>query len=274
MAKALLHELGKSLSFGRLSLRAKVLWPMLLATSDDQGRGTAEPDAIKWYVCPNVPEITIDDVPSLMQEMQDQGMIHLYQCDRGCLTYQIVRWWEYQSLRWARPSKFSAPDGWSDRIRYSDRGDITIDNWDGPCGFSGPPPTENYTENYPDNQPNLTQPNSTERNVASATTPTPGNGKRQPTPAMKEWRRLYQDLFDRDDLAELLDVEGEVGSDATIRAIQWAYNHDPRITSMTAICTTARRCQADATGPPPTPVPKEPQILHTNLDATPAWMSG
>lgn len=42
MTKALLHELGKSLSFGRLSLKAKVLWPMLLSTSDDQGRGTAE----------------------------------------------------------------------------------------------------------------------------------------------------------------------------------------------------------------------------------------
>ena len=180
MTKALLHELGKSLSFGRLSLRAKVLWPMLLASSDDQGRGTAEPDAIKWYVCPNVPEIAIADVPGLLQEMVDQGMILIYECSRGPLAYQIIRWWEYQSLRWARPSKFPPPDGWVDRIRYSDRGNITEEHWDGSGGFQSDPTidkptvnrTENCIENSRDNQPNLTQLNLTkEKKGASAIPP-------------------------------------------------------------------------------------------------------
>jgi hypothetical protein len=122
MTKRLLHELGYSLSYGRLSLRAKVLWPMLLASSDDQGRGLAESDAVKWHVCPNVGEIGLEDVPALLQEMVDQGMVLLYSCEADCTLYQVVHWWTYQELQWARPSKYHAPDGWQDRVRYSDRG--------------------------------------------------------------------------------------------------------------------------------------------------------
>jgi len=179
MSKVLLHELGKSLSYGRLSLLAKVLWPMLLASTDDQGRGTAEPDAIKWYVCPNVPEITLDKVPDLLREMVDLGMIVVYETVRG-QAYQIFRWWEYQSLRWARPSKYPPPEGWTDRIRYSNRGQMFQKDWDQAGGFTTELrvelPTEDYTENstenptdfqpnptttQPNQQPNPTQPNPT-----------------------------------------------------------------------------------------------------------------
>ena len=160
MTKALLHELGKSLSFGRLSLKAKVLWPMLLASSDDQGRGLAEPDAVKWYVCPNVPEIVVDDVAGLLGEMCAQNMIVTYDTERG-LVYQVVRWWEFQQLRWARHSRYPAPPHWTDRIRYSNRGDLHTEQWDQDGGFC----TENCTENPRDFQPNLTQPNSTQPNL-------------------------------------------------------------------------------------------------------------
>jgi len=170
MSKRLLHELGHSLSFGRLSLKAKVLWPMLLASSDDQGRGLAESDAIKWYVCPNVPEITPDDVPDLLGEMVDQGMILVYECERGS-TYQAVRWWEYQQLQWARPSKYTPPEGWTDRIRYSDRGDYHQIGWDTTGGLSAedrPKPARKPARKQPppkvDAQPNPTQLNPIEPN--------------------------------------------------------------------------------------------------------------
>jgi hypothetical protein len=181
MTNALLHELGKSRSFGRLSLRAKVLWPMLLATSDDQGRGTAEPDAIKWYVCPNVSEIDIDDVPDLLSEMDKQGMVLLYECPDNGPAYQVVRWWEYQKHQWARPSKWTAPDGWTDRIRYSNRGDYHENvGWATTGGFDAEDLTlsktksgkhdpefylENEVENSVDFQPNLTEPNLTQPNL-------------------------------------------------------------------------------------------------------------
>ena len=136
MAKALLYELGRSASFGRLTLLGKVLWPMLLASSDEQGRGLAEPDVLKWSVCPNVPELTLDNIPDALTEMMAQGMIHLYENESHGKLYQVVRWWEYQQLQWAHPSRLIAPEGWIDRIRFTIRGEgVTVDNWDTPGGF-------------------------------------------------------------------------------------------------------------------------------------------
>jgi len=141
MSKALLYELGQSISFGRLSLKAKVIWPMLLAASDEQGRGIAEPDAIKWRVCPNVQEVAIEDVPELLSEMEQQGMVHLYRDGRDRPLYQVTRWWEFQQLAWAQPSRLDAPEEWVDRIRYQKKGEgLVKENWDCKGGFNGNTP--------------------------------------------------------------------------------------------------------------------------------------
>ena len=141
MGKALLYELGSSTSFAQLCLRGKVLWPMLLAASDDQGRGLAEDKTVKWKVCPNVVEITVEDVPGLLAEMEDEGMICLYRDGRGRLLYQIIRWWEYQCMQWAQPSKYAPPEGWTDRVRVNLRGTgYATENWDTTGGFSAQPP--------------------------------------------------------------------------------------------------------------------------------------
>ena len=195
MSKVLLHELGRSLSYGRLSLLAKVLWPMLLASTDDQGRGTAEPDAIKWYVCPNVPEITLDKVPDLLREMVDLGMIVVYETVRG-QAYQVFRWWEYQQLQWARPSKYPPPEGWTDRIRYSNRGDYYATGWETTGGFyaipreqptpkdDGTPPREpprTPDGDQVDDQLNSIKPNSDQSNPTEPN-PTSLNGAAAPAP--------------------------------------------------------------------------------------------
>jgi hypothetical protein len=192
MTKVLLHELGKSVSFGRLSLLGKVLWPMLLAASDDQGRGQAEADVLKWTVCPNVPELTVENIGGLLQEMADQEMVCLYQDGRGRPLYQIVRWWEYQSPQWAQPSRYEAPEGWADRVRANRRGSEYVEeNWGTGGGFNGndyanPPgdagesPPEDSAGNPPGNTPEptrLTQSNLTQSNIIehapSATPPDP-----------------------------------------------------------------------------------------------------
>lgn len=212
MSKALLHTLGQSISFGRLSLLGKVLWPMLLAASDDQGRGIAEVDVIKWHVCPNVNELTNENISDTLGEMVTQGMIHLYRDEQGQWLYQIIRWWEYQQMQWARVSKYQAPDNWTDRVRANLRGNEYVeDGWDCAGGFSETPqeppepsetpptevptlpPTEVPTEEpTPITQPNLTQPNLTKEDcAASAPKPPPPPPKpspkqsKQPTPAQE-----------------------------------------------------------------------------------------
>lgn len=141
--KALIYELGTSISFGRLSLLGKVVWPMLLIKADDQGRGLAEPDWIKWRVCPNVEELTIENIGAVLDEMASEriGLLHLYQDKRKRRLFQIVRWWEPElgsgsTRQWAAPSEFEPPDGWTDRVRANqskELGGYTESNW-GSCG--------------------------------------------------------------------------------------------------------------------------------------------
>jgi len=234
MSKVLLHELGKSLSYGRLSLLAKVLWPMLLASTDDQGRGTAEPDAIKWYVCPNVPEITLDKVLDLLREMVDLGMIVVYETDRG-QAYQVFRWWEYQQLQWARPSKYPPPEGWTDRIRYSNRGDYYATGWETTGGFyaipreqptpkdDGTPPREpprTPDGDQVDDQLNSIKPNSDQSNPTEPN-PTSLNGAAAPPPVDNS---PPEPLVD-DDASLLSDLIAAGMTDRGARAV--LEKHDP-----------------------------------------------
>jgi len=88
-----LHDMSRSLTYGRLSLKAKVLLLMLLATSDDWGRGSADPQVVKSRVCPNVPEISERDIPSLLSELEVQRFIWL--SHGPPLSYRVVNWLQY-----------------------------------------------------------------------------------------------------------------------------------------------------------------------------------
>jgi len=72
------------------------------------------------------------------------------------------------------------------------------------------------------------------------------------TPAMLMYLALYGKFQSADELADLLDTEGQVGSDKARAAIQWAHSkgiQDDR--RMVAICTAARNWKENyATGPP------------------------
>jgi hypothetical protein len=241
MTKALLHELGKSISFGRLSLKGKVLWPMLLASCDEQGRGIAEPDVIKWQVCPNVNEIDIEDVPSLLAEMQQQEMVYLYTDNRKRQLYQVVRWWEYRQHAWAHPSRYDAPEGWIDRVRYQAQGgDHIKENWDHPGGFVDieadtedelpselpsdlPSPEEGPQLNL--TKPNSTKPNSTKQNNAGK--PAVGDDSRSP-PGMTEGLREMLRLFGAKRFATVAQkealhaLEQEHGTDVFLEGVAWA----------------------------------------------------
>lgn len=132
-SKHMIHTLGGSKSFGHLSLKGKVLWPMLIGAADDQGRFDADAESIKWNVCQNVNEIALADVPGLLDEMVREGMLLTYGPDG--LYGQIVQWWDYQRPNYARPSRLPAPDGWLDRWSYKEGGKQRSQNWDAKGGF-------------------------------------------------------------------------------------------------------------------------------------------
>lgn len=204
---AYLQELGKSISFGRLSLMGKVLWPMLLAASDDQGRGLADADVLKWTVCPNVAEITIDDIPTILDEMVAQKMIVLYEDSRGRAIYQIINWWVHQKRRFARPSLYDAPEGWTDRVRLQQGRKQTLINWDQPGGFIGqeslPEPETNsgkqnngqyggqYGEQY-EGQHGGPELNRSELNQPKPPPPTPPEGGGGGGDSLGQWLEIYE----------------------------------------------------------------------------------
>ncbi|MBA7672483.1 hypothetical protein ES703_80660 [subsurface metagenome] len=116
--------------YGRLSLKAQVLYPLLWINCDDQGRLSGDPDEIKYAACPSIREITADEIPDLLEQMETRGMIKVYTTSKT-QALQMLDWWEVQRLQWAYPSEYPPPAGWQDSLRYH------------------PTPTEIITENWP-----------------------------------------------------------------------------------------------------------------------------
>jgi len=122
-------NLSRSQPFSRLPLAAKVLYPLLIANADDQGRLSADPQTLKWNVCPNVQEITVGKISLLLDAMETQGMVSVYQDDIQPVL-QLRLWWDDQSsMQWAYASDYLPPDGWNDRLRFRKDGRVITINW-------------------------------------------------------------------------------------------------------------------------------------------------
>ena len=133
---------------GRVSLKAAMLYDRMWINADDQGRISGDPDEIKYATCPNLPEISKEDIPSLLKELAatKPGLIKVYTTSKT-EAIQMLDWWEEQRLQWAYPSAYSPPEGWMDHLRYH------------------PTPKEIITENWPP--------------IASELLPSKGKGKRK-----------------------------------------------------------------------------------------------
>jgi len=122
-------NLSRSQPFSRLPLAAKVLYPLLIANADDQGRLSADPQLLKWSVCPNVEEITIAAIPVLLETMENEALVRVYQ-DEDQTVLQLQLWWLDQSaMQWAYASDYLPPDGWNDRLRFRNQSRVITLNW-------------------------------------------------------------------------------------------------------------------------------------------------
>lgn len=117
--------------YGRLSLKARVLYPLLWTSCDDQGRIIGDPDEIKYAVCPNMDDISKEDIPRLLEEFETQGFVKVYTASKRRVI-QMLDWWEVQrKMQWAWPSEFPPPQGWRDRLRYKKgKEQVITENWD------------------------------------------------------------------------------------------------------------------------------------------------
>lgn len=146
--------------FGRVSLKAAILYDRMWINADDQGRLSGDPDEIKYTACPNLPDISKEDIPGLLKELEGQHLIKVYSTSTTTAA-QMLGWWEEQKLQWAYPSPYSPPDGWTDHLRYHlTPTEIKTENW---------PPT-GLASALPDKLPN-----NPANSLPSETASTPGN---------------------------------------------------------------------------------------------------
>ena len=116
--------------YGRLSLKAIGLFPLMWANADDQGRLVGDPEEVKYAVCPNVDHITKQDIPELLKELEANELILCYNTPKSA-AIQILDWWNVmRKLQWAWPSDYPPPEGWQDHLRYKkDAKTVITLNW-------------------------------------------------------------------------------------------------------------------------------------------------
>ena len=128
--------------YGRLSLKACALFPLMWANADDQGRLCGDPEEIKYAVCPNVDHITKQDIPELLEELAANSLIKVYNTSKT-EAIQLLDWWDVHRPQWAWPSQYPKPEGWQDHLRYKkDAKTVFTQSWP----VSGEPSGENSGE--------------------------------------------------------------------------------------------------------------------------------
>ncbi|MBA7464987.1 hypothetical protein ES707_00148 [subsurface metagenome] len=97
---------------GRVSLKAVTLYDKMWINCDDQGRCSGDPDEIKYTACPNLPDISKEDIPGLLKELAatKPAFLKVYTTSKTD-AIQMLDWWDEQKLQWAYPSSYPPPRG-------------------------------------------------------------------------------------------------------------------------------------------------------------------
>ncbi len=115
--------------YGRLSLKACALFPLMWVNADDQGRLPGDHEEIKYAACPNIDHITKADIPGLLEELAKNDLIVVYKTS-NTVAIQILDWWDVHRPQWAWPSQYPPPEGWQDHLRYKEGAKIVVTkNW-------------------------------------------------------------------------------------------------------------------------------------------------
>ena len=110
-------QIATSLSIASVSALAELLFWRILPQADDQGRLPGDPRQLKAIVCPMREELTAQNIPELLTELEKAELIIHY--SNSSIDYiQIAKWWDYQgAMRRIFPSQYPPPEGWKDIIK-------------------------------------------------------------------------------------------------------------------------------------------------------------
>lgn len=115
--RAIYPTMATSLSLARCTIGAQLLFDRLIAAADDQGRLQGDPLLVRAQCMPLIDRATIKAVDGWLNELQTETMVIRYSAN-GQPLIQIANWWAHQGwLRHLRPSRWPAPDGYSDQLK-------------------------------------------------------------------------------------------------------------------------------------------------------------
>ena len=102
-----------SLPVAELSPEAKLTFIGLWNCADDEGRGRAEPRAIKAKLWGMDDDASSTRVQDWLHEIEKQGLVILYE-DDGRSLFQVRSWSEHQKINKPTPSSLPAPVGFTE----------------------------------------------------------------------------------------------------------------------------------------------------------------
>lgn len=114
----------------------RLVWIGLFSVlADDQGRLLDSPALIRSKVFVYDQDVTDGMIENALNKIEKHIKITRYE-KAGKRLIQINSWWKYQTPAWASPSKYTAPDGWTDRTKYHAAGNKVVTcNWDNIGGY-------------------------------------------------------------------------------------------------------------------------------------------
>jgi hypothetical protein len=118
--RQLLPAICSSAPLAECSIEAQLLFDRLIVQADDQGRQQGEAKVVAGLCMPLIAKATDRAVERWLGELADHGLIVRY--DGGGRRYvQLIGWWDNQGRpRRSYPSRWPAPEGWSDRVSLDD----------------------------------------------------------------------------------------------------------------------------------------------------------
>ena len=132
-ARLIYSSISTSERVNELGAKGMLLYILLIAHADGQGRLSGSSKAIKAMVAPLLDELTVDDIEQALDNMQrkdlviryleQEGEIFAYSSpdEEGRPLIQIVDWWEWQDrLSIKTASHYPPPNQWEDRVTPRD----------------------------------------------------------------------------------------------------------------------------------------------------------
>ena len=131
-ARLVYSSISTSERVNELGAKGMLLYILLIAHADGQGRLSGSSKAIKAMVAPLLDELTVDDIEQALDTMQSkdlviryielEGKIYAYSLDDvGRPLIQIADWWEWQDrLSIKTASHYPPPPEWEDRVTPRD----------------------------------------------------------------------------------------------------------------------------------------------------------